>query len=64
MDDLWAALGLVLVLEGALYALFPERMLAMMRQMQHMPPQALRMAGLTAVGLGWFVVWLVRGGQG
>ncbi len=60
MADLWAALGLVLVIEGALYALFPERMIAMMRQIQQVPPQALRLAGLLSVGAGWLVVWLVR----
>ncbi|MDX8402133.1 MAG: DUF2065 domain-containing protein [Mariprofundaceae bacterium] len=61
MDDLWAALGLVLVLEGAFYALVPERMQEMMRQLQQVPPQVLRLAGLASVGAGWLVVWLVRG---
>ncbi|MDQ6987308.1 MAG: DUF2065 domain-containing protein, partial [Mariprofundaceae bacterium] len=32
MNDLWVALGLVLVLEGAAYALFPGKMIEMMRQ--------------------------------
>ena len=60
MQDLWAALGLVLVLEGALYALMPERMQAMMASMQQMPPIALRLAGITAVAIGWLVVYWVR----
>ncbi len=62
MKDLWAALGLVLVLEGALYALFPRRMIEFMRQIPELPPAALRAAGLLAVALGWLVVWLVRRG--
>ncbi len=62
MKDLWAALGLVLVLEGAIYALFPRRMIELMRQIPELPPAALRAAGLLAVALGWLVVWLVRRG--
>lgn len=61
MQDLWAALGLVLVLEGALYALFPGQMIEMLRKLPEMPLPALRLAGLGAVGIGWLVVWLVRG---
>jgi len=61
MSDLWAALGLVLVLEGALYALFPVQMIEMIRKLPQLPVPALRLLGLTAVGIGWLVVWLVRG---
>jgi len=61
VQDLWAALGLVLVLEGALYALFPGQMIEMLRKLPEIPPSALRLAGLGAVGIGWLVVWLVRG---
>ena len=38
MDDLITALGLVLVIEGALYALFPDGMQRMMKQVLEMPP--------------------------
>lgn len=60
MSDLWAAIGLVLVLEGVLYALFPAQMIEMMRKLPQIPVPALRLLGLTAVGIGWLVVWLVR----
>jgi len=60
MSDLWVALGLVLVLEGAMYALFPNQMLDMLRKMPEIPPVMLRLAGLTAIAVGWLVVWLVR----
>ena len=43
MSDLWAALGLVLVLEGIAYALFPGKMREMMRQIPEIPVQVLRM---------------------
>ncbi len=60
MDDLWAALGLMLVLEGALYALFPQQMIEMMRRLPETPPQLLRVAGLTAVVAGWLLVKMIR----
>jgi len=61
MDDLWAALGLVLVLEGAAYALFPERMIEFLRRMPEQSPAVLRVFGIAAVAVGWLIVWLVRG---
>ena len=44
MSDILAALGLVLVLEGALYALFPEFMKRMAAQAQLIPGDTLRRA--------------------
>jgi len=61
MDDLWAALGLLLVIEGALYALFPGQMIDAMRRLPEIPPRMIRLAGLTAIVLGWLLVKLIRG---
>ncbi len=61
MLDFLTALCLVLVLEGALYALFPDGMKRMMAQVLTMPSSTLRTAGLTAAGLGVLILWLVRG---
>ncbi len=60
MDDLWAALGLVFVLEGALYALFPGAMVEMLRKLPQMPISSLRLMGLFCIIVGWVIVWLVR----
>lgn len=60
MDDLLAALGLVLVLEGALYALFPQGMINMMQRLPEVPPATLRLMGIVAVALGWLLVKWVR----
>jgi uncharacterized protein YjeT (DUF2065 family) len=60
MKDLWTALALVLVIEGVLYALFPEAMKKMVAQMLVVPAPMLRAAGLAAACLGVGVVWLVR----
>jgi uncharacterized protein len=59
MRDLWTALALVLVIEGALYALFPEGMKPAARALAA-PPQTLRLAGLAAACAGVVLVWLVR----
>jgi len=61
MDDLWAALGLMLVLEGAMYALFPNAMIQATRRLPEIPHQVLRMAGITAILCGWLLVKWVRG---
>ncbi len=60
MDDLLVALGLVLVLEGAVYALFPQQMIDMIRRLPEFSPGAIRVAGLTSVVLGWLIVKFMR----
>ncbi len=55
------ALALVLVIEGALYALFPGHMKRAMALLLGVPDGNLRTAGLIAVVLGVGIVWLLRG---
>lgn len=61
MSDLVAAFGLVLVLEGIIYAGFPGWLKRMMATAQEAPESALRAGGMAAAGTGLFIVWLVRG---
>lgn len=61
MSDLFAAFGLVLVIEGLLWAAFPALALRMLTTAAATPETALRVAGLLAIGVGVGVVWLVRG---
>jgi uncharacterized protein YjeT (DUF2065 family) len=60
VKDFLTAIGLVLVIEGILYALAPEAMKRLMEQMREVPAGLLRAAGLTAVAVGILVVWLLR----
>jgi uncharacterized protein YjeT (DUF2065 family) len=60
MRDLGTAVALVLVIEGILYALFPEAMKRMAARTVGVAPQALRAAGLLAACLGVMLVWLLR----
>ena len=60
MVDLKLALALVLVVEGLLYAIFPETMQRLMRQAMGLNPAVLRYGGLAMASLGVFAVWLVR----
>ncbi len=61
MSDFVVALGLVLVIEGVIYAAFPAGLKRMMEQALGMPDATLRAGGLAAAATGLFVVWLVRG---
>ncbi len=61
MDDFLTALALVLVIEGGLYALFPQGMRRMMAQMQEIPESRLRTMGLIGAVIGVVGVWLLRG---
>ena len=54
------ALALVLVIEGAIYALFPDGMKKLMAAMQGIPASTLRSFGLAAVVTGVIVVWFMR----
>ena len=61
MSEVLTTIGLILVLEGALYALFPDFMKRLAAQAIETAPDTLRMAGVAAAGLGVALVWLVRG---
>lgn len=61
MLDLLSALCLVFVLEGALYALFPDAMKRMLGQIGAVPASLLRSSGVVAAVLGLFFLWLIRG---
>lgn len=60
MSEILSALGLVLALEGALYALAPGFMRDMMARLTQTPDETLRMAGLVATVVGVALVFVVR----
>ena len=60
MRDLSTGLALVLVIEGILYALFPDGMKRAAARVMPVPSQMLRAAGLLAATLGVAIVWLLR----
>ena len=64
MRDLVTALGLVLVIEGLIYAANPAGLKNMMAMAQQMSDQSLRIGGIAALGLGFVIVWLARSGVG
>ncbi len=60
IDDLLMALGLILALEGALYALFPNGMKKMMHIVMAQPTESLRMTGMATATVGVAIVWALK----
>ena len=61
MSDLIVAFGLVLVIEGLLWAATPQLGLKLLATAAHTPERSLRTAGAVAVAAGVVIVWLMRG---
>ena len=61
IDDFLAALGLVFVIEGLLFAAFPEAARRAVEMVGKTPDQTLRTIGIVSAVLGLAVVWPVRG---
>ena len=61
MQDFLTGLAFFLVIEGVIYALFPESVKRMGREVQKIPAPNLRIAGLIAMAIGVGSVWLMRG---
>ena len=57
---LCTALGLVFVIEGVIYSLFPNGMKRMMMAALSLPINRLRLMGLAMALFGFVIVWLVR----
>ena len=60
MRDFGIAFGLVLVLEGLVWAAFPQGMRKAMAQAQESSPATLRALGLGAAVAGLLLIWVVR----
>jgi len=61
MNNLLAAFGLVLVIEGALYALFPDFMRRAMAMMLSMEEMQIRISAVVSAVVGLALVWLALG---
>jgi uncharacterized protein YjeT (DUF2065 family) len=61
MADLIVGIGLVLVIEGLLWALVPNLAERLMEAAASVPQSSLRLAGWTSVLIGLGLVWMIRG---
>jgi uncharacterized protein len=60
MLDFLAALGLVFVIEGLIFAAFPEAAKKAMASVLATPDFSLRLIGIGSAIVGLVLVWLVR----
>lgn len=61
---LFTALGLVLVIEGLLYALVPGQLRRMAELLRQVTDDQLRIGGASAIALGVLIVWITRSVSG
>ena len=60
MKEFGIAIGLLLVMEGLLYAMFPSAMKSMLNTMKDLPVLKLRSGGLIFALLGFIIVWYIK----
>ena len=61
MAEFIAAIGLVLVIEGLLFAAFPRAANRLAASALESPETSLRVAGIASAVLGLLLIWFVRG---
>ena len=60
MKELIIAIGLLLFIEGALYAIFPSKMKNMLKIIEKFPVNKLRINGLLFALIGFAIVWYFK----
>ena len=60
MKELIIAIGLLLFIEGILYALFPLKMKNMLKIVEKLPVSQLRISGLLFALIGFVIVWYFK----
>ena len=60
MKELIVAFGLLLFIEGILYALFPSKMKNMLKKIDTVKESQLRSGGLVFTIIGFLIIWYVK----
>jgi len=60
MRELIIAIGLLLFIEGILYALFPSKMKNMLKLIEKLPVNQLRISGFIFSLIGFIIVWYFK----
>ena len=60
MKELIIAIGLLFFIEGMLYALFPSKMKNMLKSIEKMQLNQLRIGGIIFVAIGFLIVWYFK----
>ena len=61
MKELVIAIGLLLFIEGLLYAIFPSKMKNMLKKIDTIKSNQLRTAGFIFALIGFSIVWVFKG---
>ena len=60
MDYFLTVLGMVLIIEGLPYFIFPEKMKSLMEKIPQMPTHLLRLFGVLSISFGLLLLYLIR----
>mgnify|MGYP006194410005 FL=1 len=60
LGTLITAFGLLLIIEGLLYAIFPTIMKSMIGKMLNSSNETLKWTGVTSAVLGLVLIWLIK----
>ncbi len=61
MTEFFSALALAIVIEGVIYAAFPEQMKRALATIQTLPASTIRAVALACAAAGLVLLWFIRG---